>query len=795
MKKLLLLAMFLFLPSPSFPDGILLPEPWVPISIQYHRVTVEIRDEVATTHIDQMFRNESKRDNIEGTYVFPVPEGASISAFSMFVDGAPLIAEILEANEARQIYEDIVRKQRDPALLEYAGQGAWRARIFPFEAGGEKRVQLSYDEIVQQENGLHRYRYPLNTEKFSSRPLEDVSVTVRLSSSRPIKSIYSPSHEISVEREDDYTATIIYADEDAKPDRDFILYYALSDEDIGVNLLTYREADQNGFYLFLASPRVEVDPSEVVRKRVIFALDTSGSMRGEKIEQARAALKYVLRHLNEGDQFNIVDYATAVSVFSETPLDATEEHIASAIEYVDDLIANFGTNIDRALQRALAFALDDGWTNMVLFLTDGKPTIEPTDHATILRHAREANRGDARIFVFGVGYNVNTHLLDRLSSEHHGVSDYVLPEEDIRAEVSSFYNKISTPVLSDLKLDFEGIRVEDVYPPELPDLFRGSQIVQLGRFEGAGEATIVLSGEVNDASQEFVYEAAFPSESTEHEFLPRLWATRKIGYLLDQIRLNGEDRELVDEIIALSRRYGVITPYTSFLILEDEPIEPTPFKALTADEVGAGAVAASEAVRGYGKARNANQVRSEGVKYVGSKTFFLRDGFWRDSTIPQSAPTVDVRYGDEAYFALLTKHPGLGRYLAIGRNVIVRFEGQTYRIGERITNVQEEGAPRKTPGTFRLMPNRPNPFNTSTAISFQFLEHSGRAALRTRLIIYTLKGQTVRTLVDRSLEPGTHTVLWEGRDQAGRDVSSGVYLVRLIVDQGGIQTRKIVLLR
>lgn len=789
MKNLLILSALLLLPSLSLADGILLPDPWVPIAIKYHRVTVEIEEQVATTHIDQVFRNESRQDNVEGTYVFPVPKGASMSAFTMHVDGEPLNAEILEANEARKIYEDIVRQQRDPALLEYAGQNTWRARIFPFEAGGEKRVELSYDEIIGRENGLCRYLYPLNTEKFSSKPLEDVSVTVRLSASRPIKSIYSPSHEISVEREDETHATVIYAEENAKPDRDFVLYYTLSDEDIGLNLLTYRDPDQDGFYLLLASPKVEVDPSDVVRKRVLFTLDTSGSMLGDKFQQAREALRYVLRNLNERDQFNVVHYATAVSAFSETPLDATEENVASAVQYVDKLTVGGGTNIFRAVQQALAFASEDEWTNMILFLTDGKPTVEVTDHAEILQRARDANQGDARIFVFGVGYNVNTHLLDRLSSEHHGASDYVLPEEDIEAEVSSFYNKISMPVLSDLNLRFDHISIADVYPPELPDMFQGSQIVQLGRFEGAGDATIVLSGEVNSTPHQFAYEAAFPSESTAHEFLPRLWATRKIGYLLDQIRLNGTNQELVDAIIALSRKYGVITPYTSFLILEDEPIGNGTFDALTKNEEGADAVFASEAVRGYGGAQTSNQVQSEGVKYVGTKTFFLRDGFWQDSAA-EEAPTLDVPYGDEAYFALLSNHPGLGRYLSIGKNVIVRFGDRTYRIGEGVTEVQEEQKEQSTPGAFRLMPNYPNPFNASTVIRFSLTQPAS-----VRLGVYDLLGQRVRNLVKAEMESGDHRVVWDGRNEAGQDVSSGVYLIRLIGDRGGMQVRKMVLLR
>ena len=793
MKFIMIMIAILAFATSVFADGIILPEPWVDISIKYHRVEVQIRDQATTTFIDQVFINNANFD-VEGIYMFPIPEGASISAFSMFVDGEPLNAEILPADEARRIYEDIVRQRIDPALLEYAGQGAYRARIFPIPANGEKRVQLSYDEIIERENDVLKYTYPLNTEKFSSESLEDVSVSVQINSTDPIKTIYSPSHDIAIIKSDDHNALAIYADEDTTPTQDFVLYYTISEDNVGINLLTFREEGLDGFYLLLASPKVEIAGDEIVNKRMIFILDTSGSMsRDNKMEQAKEALKFVLDNLDATDEFNIVAYNTIVSEFSDVSLQATPENVLNAKDFVDELFAGGGTNINGALISGLSFVGEDDLTNMMIFLTDGKPTIGVTENKQIISNAQNDNTQNVRLFVFGVGYDVNTILLDALSSQNSGISSYVTPEEDIEVEVSSFYSKVSNPVLSNLVLDFLSISVLDFYPQELPDLFKGSQIIQLGRFREDGTNAVILSGDVNGSPLVFQREVDFPLLSLENDFIPRLWATRKIGFLINQIRLHGQDQELVDEIISLSKEYGIITPYTSFLIVEDE-VPPT-FADDFTKESGAEAVAASDAAAGYSRASNAEGVQKEGVKYVGNKTFFLRDGFWQDSRYTKGEPALDFRYGSERYFNLISQKPELGRYLAIGTNVIVNFEGQTYRIGESITAVEEEGNDESSlPDQFQLDQNFPNPFNPRTTIRFAVRPEGQEADVE--LSVFNLSGQRIKTLVFVKMESGEYAVTWDGKDEVGKDVASGVYLYRLDVDKDSFtQTRKMVLMR
>jgi Ca-activated chloride channel homolog len=229
---------------------------------------------------------------VEGTYVFPLPETSTISEFAMWVDGEKLEGKVLERDEARRIYEDIVRRRQDPALLEYVGLNAFQASIYPIPPGGERRIELEYSQVLPVDNGLVEYVYPLSTEKFSPRPLEEVAVNVTIRSREPLKAIYSPSHQVDVVRRGDHEALVGYEEVGVTPDRDLVLYYTVSQQDVGVNLLSYRpRAGDDGFFLLLAAPQVEVEAQEVVARDVILVLDVSGSMRGEKIEQAKAALR------------------------------------------------------------------------------------------------------------------------------------------------------------------------------------------------------------------------------------------------------------------------------------------------------------------------------------------------------------------------------------------------------------------------------------------------------------------------------------------------------------------------
>ncbi len=697
----LLTLLAVLLPAlPAHADGIVIPDPPpdIPIvdvpflTIKYHRVTVDIDGPVATTHVDQVFVNDAPYE-VEGTYIFPLPEEAAISEFALWVDGDKVEARVLEKDEARAIYESIVRKRRDPALLEYVGRNAFQARVYPIPPGGERRIELEYSEILTADQGLVQYVYPLNTEKFSNRPIEDVSIRVDIHADQPLKAIYSSSHDVAIDRRGDYNASVGYEAYDVKPDKDFTLYYSLSDEDFGLNLVSYKQSGEDGFFLLLVAPKVEVDEAEVVAKDVILVLDTSGSMRGEKIVQAKNALKFVLENLNDEDRFNIVAFSTGVQAYARRMVSASERR--EALRFVDNLTAVGGTDINRALLEALDSA-DAERPTVVIFLTDGLATEGVTETDGILDNVADAAGPNARLFTFGVGDDVNTFLLDRLAQDYRGTSAYVRPGMDIEEQVSAFYAKISTPLLSDIALDFGEVHVEDTYPYPLPDLFAGTQLVLVGRYRHGGPTTVTLEGQVNDRLQTFTYEDVSFGNYGGDDFIPRLWAQRKIGYLLGQIRLHGESDEVIEEIVELSVRYGIITPYTSFLVDEtadvlteqgrEEVVEREVEKAIQATPAPAYGVDAVDRAAEEGAMRDADVAGDTGstqVRTVGDKTFVWHEDAWVDTTFDADKMTaVRVGFGSDDYFELIASRPEWGRYFAQGTRVIVVLEGTAYEVVE-----------------------------------------------------------------------------------------------------------------
>ncbi|NLS79704.1 MAG: VWA domain-containing protein [Chloroflexi bacterium] len=706
MRKLagLLIALiaFLALSGAARADGIIIPipPPGIPreraehLAVRYHRVTVTIEDQVATTEVDQVFVNESPHE-IEGLYLFPLPAEASISHFSMFVDGQELVGQMLDKEEARSIYEGIVRERRDPALLEYVERNTFRARIYPIPAKGEKRVIVRYTQVLRADLGLVRYLYPLDTERFSSKPIQDVSVHVDIRSKAPIKAVYSPSHEVAVSRDGENHVEVGYEASEVKPDRDFELYYGISADGLALNVLSYKARGEDGFFLLLAAPPLADASSEVVAKDVLVVLDISGSMRGAKLAQAKEALAYIIDHLNEEDRFNILAFSTGTRRFAADLVG--KERRDDAHRFVRELEAAGGTNIDRALREALAMTTG-ARPQVVIFLTDGLATEGVVATGEILKNVNAAlNAADARqaarIFAFGLGDDVNTVLLDTLAQDYRGASAYVRPSQSIAEEVSAFYAKIGTPLLADLSLGFGGLIVEEMYPDPLPDLFAGSQLLVVGRYRGGGTTTVTLRGLVNDREATYVYADIPFSQEGGDDFVPRLWATRKIGYLLTQIRLHGEDKELVDEIVALSVRYGIMTPYTSFLVDETEDVLTAQGREYSATQVhkqvqeeaavisGAAAVDSSVARQTLQDSQVAAAPSAAEIKVVGDLAFLLRNGAWVDTRYdPSRQETQKVPFGSDAYFRLLSEHAEAGRYLSLGQQVIVILDGQAYEI-------------------------------------------------------------------------------------------------------------------
>ncbi len=726
---------------PPRPRPIPLPRPMppdftpFPLEVRYHHVNVKIDGQVAITSVDQVFFNPTQRQ-LEGYYIFPIPANAVIKKFSMDINGKEVEAELLDAHKAREIYENIVRSLRDPALLEYVGQGLFKARIFPIEPRAEKRVKISYSQLLLKENNTVEYLYPLNTEKFSAKPLHDVAIHVEIQADEQIKNIYCPTHNAEIIHKTKTRAIVGYEEKNTQPDSDFKLYYSTDNEKLGFSLLSYKkERDEDGYFFLSLSPGYTRGDEEITEQDITFVLDVSGSMAGKNMKQAKKALLFCVENLNKGDRFEIIRFSTEAEALFNHLETVNEKNLQHAREFIEELKAIGGTNIDEALSMALKMEKRPGRPYMIIFLTDGKPTIGETDENTLVKKITGLNHAGTRIFTFGIGNEINTHLLDKITEFTRAYRTYITPEEDIEVKVSNFYANVQSPILTDLKLDFgPDIRVSKTLPRELPDLFKGSAITLLGRYKGEGDAKITLTGRVRDKEKQFTFVAprgfksANSSEKDKTEFIPSLWAARRVGYLLDQIRLHGESHELVEEVTQLARTFGIITPYTSYLIVEDERdgirrnvlrdedqtlapiVQDHSFRKSEAEysemksKSGAGSVQASKDVQQLNVATNYAQTRpgnarmnytdqsgntrnvTTQLKNIQGRAIYNTGKFWVDSHIQnqkqRNQSTQRIQFASTEYFTLLKKEPLSGQFLALGKNVHFVMNNTRYEIYE-----------------------------------------------------------------------------------------------------------------
>jgi Ca-activated chloride channel family protein len=720
------------------------PFAFAPLEVTFHKVDVRIRDQVAVTSVDQEFYNPNERD-LEGTYLFPVPKGAQIDKFTMEIGGKPMEAELLPAEKARKIYEDIVRKHQDPALLEYAGRDTYKVRIYPIEARSRKRVAIQYTQVLSVVAGLAQYTYPLNTERFSAQPLRTVSVKVEIETKRPIHTVYSPSHTVDIRRPEARRAVIGYQASNIRPDVDWQLYFSQEGRDVGANVLTYQPPGEDGFFLLLAAPGFAETSAKVAPKDVVFVLDTSGSMAGAKLEQARKALQFCVESLNETDRFEIIRFSTDAELLFQKLTEVTSSSLDRARRFIRELKSTGGTAINDALARALALKPEGlGRPFVIIFLTDGLPTVGETRTETIVANVRQKAGENTRVFCFGLGNDVNTHLLDGITEATRAFSQYVVPEEDIEVKVSGFFDRIKSPVLASPRLSVgDAIRISRLHPGALPDLFRGEQAVVVGRFQGHGRTRLSIEGRVENGERRFDYDVDFGSGGAENEFIARLWATRRVGYLLDEIRLRGENPELRSEVTELARQYGIVTPYTAYLILEDETRRRVPEKVQTMPQLredkaatkaiggayqtmqkstsGGLAVASARYGLALQQAPNAadalasgnveahrglsslavpgpsgvsstplgakSEPVSQGVQVsrrIAAKTFFQNGTRWIDGEVQrqQGLQPKRIEFGSEKYFAFASEHPEFRDWLALGRSVQFIHGGQLYEIHE-----------------------------------------------------------------------------------------------------------------
>jgi Ca-activated chloride channel family protein len=703
--------------SIALADGMLLPLPEATnssyVAVRYHHVDVRIEDGHAVTRVEQEFYNPYDFP-VQGQYLFPIPPEAMLTEFRATVDGRPQAMKRQDAAATNAALNAVVAWQHDPSLLQYAD---WESLALDIDLppGGSREMSLEYEEVLVPSGGLYRYRYVLSTERYSSLPLDEVSVTVDLQSSIGMASIYSPSHPVDIERQSPTRSLVSWEASYIQPIDDFELYFSPAEGGFGSGLLTGERTGHDHF-LFLFSPDAEQDEDTALPKDIVFVIDRSGSMADGKLDQARNALHFVLGQLGDEDRFSIVAFDDRLSVLDESLRPVDERSLKDARQFVDRLSADSSTDLEAALQTGLEILAHSELRSaprMVVFLTDGLPTAGVTDGALIANLIGGTNAElEARLHVFGVGYDVNTHLLDRLAAENGGAVTYVQPGENLEAVLTGFYSKIAQPVLTDVEVEYEGLQASQLFPKTLPDLFQGSSLLLTGRYQATGdEVTVRVRGWAGDVRREYAYHFTL-AETGSRDFVPRLWATRRIGALLDEVRVEGETQGLVEEIRALGLGYGLVTPYTTFVIAgQTEGAASAENMALYGREEvnqawGQTTIMARVQNQAYQQAAQADLATGANVYNAGKRSLAQvgaenldlsllqghRDaGSMVDSAWIRDNVHVDqtIQFGSAAYFTL-AKDPEARPYLQSGPNVVFAYQGQVIAVEDALGHSSQE---------------------------------------------------------------------------------------------------------
>ncbi len=663
----------------------------IPLKIDRHLIKIGIKNQLTTTKIDQVFVNPNSCE-VNGMYIFPVPDDAVISKLALSIDGELVSGKLLSQEESHRIYWDSARYGDNKAILEHIGMQAFVAKVPGIPAYGERRVQFEYSQIISMDSDHAKYTYPLSLAKSASAPIGNLHIEMEIKSDDALRMMHSPSHEVTIDRKDDHHVRVSYEATDVDPDDDFLCYYSVSDENFGITLLTHRtDEKEDGIFMLLVSPKYEVKQTEIVEKDFIFVLDHSGSMAGRKVTQVKEALRYCVQNLNEGDRFNLILFNEDMTSLTDR-LNRGEEWFGGerwpdstvlsdklidvingrekAFAFINDIEGRGMTNINDALRTALAENPDPNRPRIIVFLTDGRPTVGVTNAARILENVAKANKNQSRIFVFGVGYDVNDHLLDKMAADNGGTRNYVTPNENIEDAVSSLFRKMNEPVLVDVGINFGRIITKELTPKNLPDLFREEQLTILGRYEDHGDTVLKLSGIIGSGGYEFSKNVHFSKLEPDHDYLPHLWAQGRIAELVDQAALGDGSDELYNEIKRLSKKYGVPTPYTSFVDADDGSLRKVYDDSRISDAYTE-AIPIHERIRDNRELEERKILRSKrqyaDTKHVGRKTFHRHGSMWVDSEYDGKSERKQVEFDSKDFYELMNHLPDLAKYSKLAK--------------------------------------------------------------------------------------------------------------------------------
>lgn len=693
-----------------------------PVVVSAIDVSVKINDRHATTTMTLSLHNPERQQQ-ESVVIIPVSHQASIRQFGLEGAHGKFPAKLIPRDEARKIYDDIVRRSLDPALLEFAGSGLVKSSVFPVPAGGQARVRLVYEEMLETDNGRSDYQL-LRSES----PGHTVPWNVRIdwSLSQPIAAIYSPSHDFKQKRIN-HKRIQLQSHQTMQPGPVRVSATRQEPDHASASLVSYPDAPnkhRSGFFLMLLTPPA-AKIKKVVNREVTLVIDKSGSMAGEKMDQALNSARQVIEGLHDNESFNIIVYNEAVEMFSPRPLVRSRENLLAARRYLSSVRVSGGTNIHDALQTAISQKPTPDTLPLILFLTDGIPTIGETREKKIRNAIAANNRHHRRIFTIGVGVDVNTPLLSRLADDSRARATYVLPKESVELKVAQVFRRLSGPVLSEPILKASDNRVSDLLPASLPDMFAGDQLVVLGRYrQGKHPAKPIhftLVGQDGSGKRQFKFKLSTRKASKANSHVPRLWATRKIAILTEALRDLGADqasqvdmndpkvRELVDEIVRLSTEHGVLSEYTAFLARDGmvfnrhmhrraihEASNQLHHKAV---QTRSGAASVNQDWN-IGKAKSAQRLNFSNtylnhqlkkaeineVRQVADKAFYRHQNEWVDAGLAgkdlDQTPTRTIKVSSPEFQQIVTRLVAENRQscLALGENIRVIIDDTSYLI-------------------------------------------------------------------------------------------------------------------
>ena len=724
-------------------------------------VSVQIDERIARTRTDQIFTNHAEWE-VEGIYEFTLPEGAIITDLVLWIGDKRIQGEVLEKEEARRTYDDIVGRRIDPALIEQVTPNQFRLSIFPFPAQGSRRVEFEYMQLLESRSGRLDYSFPLAPETDQPLQMELFVLRAQVRSQHAFEVTASGLPRLTEidQPEDQRAAHIFFGDEQIRPREDFTLTIRQTDDRPKPSVLSFapRANDDLGYYALWLPPLPELTQGDPLPRSLTFVIDISSSMQQGKLQAVKGALAAAIDALDAADLFNIVVFTHRADSFAAAPVPADPANKRAATAFINQQDALGVSNFEAGLGRAMQQAFPANRVNHVIFLTDGLPTLGEIELEPLSEMIGQWSAGQARLFTIGVGQDVDQGFLTGLAEEHRGEAYFLSDEGDIEAALQELFESFTFPILLLDELSFDQVEIHDIHPRGLETLAAGRELFQVGRYRGGGTFTLSLIGHVGEENVSVDFPLEFTQTDVSGSLIPRLWAYQKIQALEEQIARFGEQQELLDDILALGLEYRLVTRRTS-LFAPDDGVEVNPEPR---DELAFGDLFGTTDI---------NDARPT-THWLG-RDFVLQDEVWIDMAYQPGMPK-------ELYEGRTYQPAELANFARLGQAMLVVVEEQAYEIRANAHGSRPV-----------LLQNAPNPFNASTVISFLIPFRLANEA--TRLSIYNLTGQLVRVLQSDAQQAGEHTLSWDGRDDYGREVASGVYIYRLNVGEWAVHRRMLLL--